>query len=187
MGAVCTSQSRKKFVPTELMDPYVYDRLCRLARHLLRREVADHQFEPTDLVHEALLRIAQSQTPVDFQDQGHVMAMTTTTMRRILIDNARPAKSPAHFHFVPIGSQTELPVRSISETLIIHNILERLEMSNMRLYRIVKMRFFLGLSNSEMASILSVSTRTVKRDWLSARLWLQREFANPMEHQTPAS
>ena len=178
MQAICTSQSRKMFVPTELMDPCVYESLCGLARNILRREVSTHQFEPTDLVHEAFLRMAQSRTPIEFQDQGHVMAITTITMRRILIDNARSANSAARFLFVPIESQTEVSVRPVFETLVIHDILERLETSNERLYQVVQMRFFLGLSNSEMASILSVSTRTVKRDWTSARVWLRRELAN---------
>jgi RNA polymerase sigma factor (TIGR02999 family) len=166
------------FVPLELMDPCVYNRLCRLARNILRREVSDHEFEPADLVHEAFLRMARSQTPIEFQDQCHMMAIITITMRRILIDNARSANALARFRSVPIGSQSELSVRPVSETLIIHNLLERLEMINMRLCQIVKMRFFLGLSNGEIAAILSVSTRTVKRNWVSARLWLQRELAS---------
>src|SRR5215472_8063266 len=140
MGALYASQCRKMFVPTELMDPHVYDRLCGRARNILRREVSDHQFEPTDLVHEAFLRMARSQTPIEFQDQRHVMALTTNTMRRILIDNARSANSLARCRFVPIGSQTQLSLRPVSETLIIHNLLERLEMINMRLCQIVKMR-----------------------------------------------
>ena len=130
------------------------------------------------------MRIARSQTLIEFQDQCHVIAITTLTMRRILIDNARPANSPARIRFVPIGSQTELSVSPVSETLIIHNILQRLEMSNVRLYQIVRMRFFLGLSNGEIASILSVSERTVKRDWVSARLWLHRELANSRPCET---
>jgi RNA polymerase sigma factor (TIGR02999 family) len=166
------------FVPTELLAPHVYGRLCGRARNILRRELSDHQFEPADLVHEAFLRMARSHTPIEFQDSCHVMAITTTTMRRIMIDNARSASSIACRRFEPIGSQTQLSVSPDSETLIIHSLLERLEMINIRLCQIVKMRFFLGLSNGEIASILSVSERTVKRDWVSARLWLQRELAN---------
>ena len=178
MGALCASQCRKMFVPTELMEPHVYGTLCGRARNILRREVSDHQFEPADLVHEAFLRMARSHTPIDFQDKHHAMAITTITMRRILIDNARSANSLALRRLLPIGSQTQLSVRPVSETLILHKILERLETTNERLYQIVKMRFFLGLSNGEMASILSVSTRTVKRDWESARLWLRRNWDN---------
>jgi len=167
------------------MDPCAYKRLCLRARNILRRELSDHQFEPTDLVHEAFMRMARSQTPIEFQDQCHVMAITTLTMRRILIDNVRSGNAPQRFRLVPIGSQTGLSVRPASETLIIQNILERLEMSSVRLYQIVKMRFFLGLSNGEIASILSVSERTVKRDWVSARLWLQRELANSTPREMP--
>ena len=113
------------------------------------------------------------------------MAITTITMRRILIDNARSPNAPARFRFVPIGSQTELSIRPAFDTLIIHNILQRLEVGNVRMYQIVKMRFFLGLSNGEIAAILSISTRTVKRNWVSARLWLQRELANPTQRGMP--
>jgi RNA polymerase sigma-70 factor, ECF subfamily len=185
MGALYASQSRKMFVPTELMDTCVYNRLCILARNILRREISDHQFEPTDLVHEAFMRMAGSQTPIEFQDQCHVMAITTITMRRILIDNVRSGNAPARFRFVPIGSQKELSIRPAFDTLIIHKVLHRLEMSNVRMYQVVKMRFFLGLSNSEIASNLSVSTRTVKREWLSARLWLQRELDNSTPREKP--
>jgi DNA-directed RNA polymerase specialized sigma24 family protein len=106
-------------------------------------------------------------------------------MRRILIDNARSANSLPRRRFELIGCQTDLSVRPVSETLIIHILLERLATINMRLYQIVKLRFFLGLSNGEIASILSVSARTVKRDWVSARLRLQRELANSTLRKMP--
>src|SRR5271169_3818027 len=81
---------------SEILDDSLYRKLLRRAAGILRRESGAHLYEPTDLVHEAFLRIARSEIPVHFQSAAHVIALITIVMRRIMIDCARSSKSARH-------------------------------------------------------------------------------------------
>jgi RNA polymerase sigma factor (TIGR02999 family) len=154
----------------------VYRRLCRQATAILRHENLYYQMEPTDLLHEALLRIARSQ--VEFGNESHLFALGTLVMRRILIDHVRRADSPRRLRCVPLESVMQPSADPAPETEPLHDILRQMQSSEARLHSVVKMRFFWGFGIEEIAAALSVSPRTVKRDWNLARGWLRRELFN---------
>jgi len=171
-----TTNSEQNVSPlAEMIDESVYQRLRRQAAAILRREIHDPSLEPADLAHEAFLRIAQSRAPI--QDDAHFLALATLVMRHILIDRARGANSPARFRWVPLDSELQPTAHWNAEPWLLHDALRRMQSCETRLYRIVEMRFFLGLGIAEVASELSISSRSVKRDWTVARGWLRRELS----------
>ncbi len=158
--------------------PYVYDELKRQARRLMRSERRDHTLQPTALVHEAFVRLAE-RGGVDWQNRGHFYGVASRLMRQILVDHARVhaaakrGSSPIHFSL----DDVQIPVAERAGSILaLHEALERLEMIDERQSSIVEMRFFGGMSNAEIASFFDISERTVGREWLSARMWLYREI-----------
>lgn len=160
----------------EFMSDAIYRRLCLRAKAILRRENADHRLEPADLLHEALLRIDKSHTPVQLQDESHLLALTTLVMRRILIDRTREVDLYLRLRCVPLELVMQFAEDPNREAEPLHDALHNMQSSETRLYYIVQMRFFLGLETEEIAKALSISSRTVKRDWQTARGWLRREL-----------
>jgi RNA polymerase sigma factor (TIGR02999 family) len=165
----------------ELIDQSIYNRLRCRAKAILRQETTDHRLEPTELVHEAFLRMARAPQPVAFRDAHHLLAIATIVMRHILIDSGRSASSPSRHPSVPLGPELEPAIGHATDMLFLHDVLRRLASSDARLHAIVEMRFFLGLNLDEIASELAVSTRTVKREWTAARTWLRRELGRKAE------
>jgi len=165
---------------SERLLPYVYDELKRQARRLMSRERADHTLQPTALVHEAFLRLSK-QGGVDWQNRSHFYGIASRLMRQILVDHARQhgaAKrglAQVHFSLDDVSIPVETRASSI---LTLHEALERLETLDERQAKIVEMRFFGGLSNSEIAEALEISERTVQRSWSVAKLWLFREMTS---------
>lgn len=167
-----------KKAPERLM-PLVYDELRRLARVYLARERVAHTLQPTALVHEAYLRLVD-QTRVSWQNRAHFYGIASSMMRRVLIDHAR-----AHVTEKRGGDTIRLSLDDVqipleqraASLLALDEALEKLSQLDERKGRIVELRFFGGLSDEEIAEVLSVSTRTVLRDWKTARLWLYRELA----------
>jgi RNA polymerase sigma factor (TIGR02999 family) len=161
------------------MSDSVYRRLCLRAKAILRRETADHRLEPADLLHEALLRIDKSHTPVHLQDESHLLALATLVMRRILIDRTREVDLYLRLRRLPLEPLMQFSEDPNPEVEPLHDALHNMQSSETRLYYIVQMRFFLGFETAEIAKALSVSSRTVKRDWQAARGWLRRELVRP--------
>lgn len=165
--------------PARLM-PIVYEELRRLARSFLARERGAHTLQPTALVHEAYLRLFD-QRRVDWQNRAHFYGIAASMMRRVLIDHAR-----AHATDKRGGDTARLSLDDIqvpleqraASLLALDEALERLSRMDERKGRIVELRFFGGLSEEEIAEVLGISTRTVMRDWKTARLWLYRELAS---------
>ena len=164
--------------PARLM-PFVYDEMRRLARVFLAKERGNHTLQPTALVHEAYVRLID-QTRVNWQNRAHFYGIAASMMRRVLIDHAR-----AHATDKRGGAtirlsidDVQVPVEERAAALLdLDEALERLKEIDERKCKIVEMRFFGGLSDEEIAEVLDVSTRTVLRDWKTARLWLYRELA----------
>lgn len=162
----------------ERLLPFVYDELKRQARRLMSRERENHTLQPTALVHEAFIRLAK-QGGVEWQNRSHFYGIASRLMRQILIDHARQhgaAKrglAQVHFSIDDVTVPIETRANSI---LVLHEALERLEQVDERQAKIVEMRFFGGLSNSEIAESLDISERTVVRSWSVAKLWLHREI-----------
>lgn len=158
--------------------PFVYSELKRQARFYMSRERGNHTLQPTALVHEAFMRIAV-QTGIDWQNRSHFFGVAANLMRQILVDHARRhaaakrGSSPIHFSI----DDVQIPVEHRAESiLIINDSLERLAKIDAQQASVVEMRFFGGLSNSEIAKALDVSERTVIREWSAARLWLYRDL-----------
>lgn len=168
----------KEYAKDELL-PFVYDELKKQARVFMARERGDHTLQPTALVHEAFMRLA-NQTGIDWKDRKHFYGIASRLMRQILVDHARARATNKRgnqaIHFSVDDIQIPLEERAAS-IISLHEVLERLEEFDERMAKIVEMRFFGGLSNSEIGESLEISERTVGREWKSAKLWLYRELS----------
>lgn len=164
--------------PERLM-PFVYDELRRLARVFLSKERGSHTLQPTALVHEAYLRLVD-QTRVSWQNRAHFYGIAASMMRRVLIDHAR-AHSTEKRGGAAIRlslDDVQLPIEERAAGLVaLDEALERLAVYDERKSKVVELRFFGGMSDKEIAEVLGVTTRTVLRDWKTARLLLYRELS----------
>ena len=158
--------------------PLVYAELRRVAARQVRRERVDHTLQPTALVHEAFLRLVD-QREVNWQNRAHFFGVASNVMRRILVDHARRHRATKRGEGAPRVSMDEandVAASDDSTVLALHHALERLEAVDAELARIVELRAFGGLTIEEAAHVLSVSPSTAKRDWRTARAWLNREL-----------
>lgn len=158
--------------------PLVYAELRGIAARQLDRERAGHTLQPTALVHEAYLRLVD-QRRVDWQNRAHFFGVAAQIMRRILVDHARRHAAGKRGHGVDRISLDDAPdVAAAPEMPIVtlDSALSRLESVDADLARIVELRAFGGLTIEEAAHVLNVSPSTVKRDWRTARAWLNREL-----------
>ena len=157
----------------------VYAELKHLAGNYLRQERGSHTLEPTALVHEAYLRLMR-QTRVPWQGRTHFFATASRVMRHILVDHARARAAARRGGVQQQLTLDELMItfrnRSI-DVLGLDEALKRLTTFDARQGRIVELHFFGGLTFEEIAFILRVSERTVKRDWGMARAWLRIELS----------
>lgn len=156
--------------------PLVYDELRLLARSYLRRETPGHTLQATSLVHEAYLRLVEQGTATA-RTRSHFFSLAAQVMRRILVDHARRARAEkrggecAHVEFdeALFASTT----RSV-DLVALDDALRDLAELNPQHSQIIELRFFGGMTNEEVAEVLDVSERTVKREWRMARAWLRR-------------
>lgn len=164
----------------ELM-PLVYRELRALAGSHLRRERPNHTLQPTALVNEVYLKLVELSS-INWRNQAHFFGVSSQLMRQILVDVARrrlAAKRGA-------GRRTTLDPSSLGAVsanafdlvLFVDSVLHRLAALDQRQARIVEMKFFAQMEIEQIAEVLDVSPSTVKREWNSARAWLQREFEN---------
>lgn len=161
------------------LQPILYRELRRLAAHYLRGERRGQTIQPTELVHEAYLRLI-GQEPVGWRGRSHFMAMAAISMRRILVERARKKMAEKRGgggeKLALDGLDLFAPQRS-SEILALDEALDRLAQLSPRQSRVVELKFFAGLSFDEIAEMERLSLRTVKYDWNAARAWLHREIA----------
>ncbi|MEZ4423738.1 MAG: ECF-type sigma factor [Gemmatimonadota bacterium] len=159
--------------------PRVYDELRQLARAQLRREDTGHTLGATALVHEAYLRLADREI-LEPQDRHHFFAIASQAMRRVLIDHARTRKrkkrGSGRVALSLEHAGALLAEDGAEELLLLDRALDRLAEVNPRAAQVVERRFFAGLTLDETATSLGVSLKTVQRDWLLARAWLQNEI-----------
>ncbi len=159
----------------------VYETLKRQARIMMSRERSDHTLQPTALVHEAFLKLGNAEG-VEWNDRAHFFGFTSRIMRQILVDHARlhaaDKRGNNAIHFST--DDVDIPVDERADSILaVDEVLDRLAKLDERQARIVEMKFFGGMSNSEIAEALDISDRTVAREWQSARLWLHRELNRP--------
>jgi RNA polymerase sigma factor (TIGR02999 family) len=165
---------------TELL-PRVYDELRRIARIRLRRAGAAHTLTPTEVVHEAYLRLVPLEGIV-VQDRVHFFALASRVMRNVLVDQVvrrNAVKRGGGQVHVTLDAAAPSSERPLDELVELSRALDRLEQEDERQARVVECRFFGGLSIEETAECLGISAATVSRDWTFARAWLHRELAAP--------
>jgi len=163
--------------------PLVYDQLRRIAHRQLGSEATGHTLSTTDLVHEAYLKLVD-QTRAQWQDRAQFFAVAAMAMRRVLVEYARRANA-ARRGGGPSGQKgarisledVQIPVAERAAVLVdLDEALHRLALVDARLAQIVECRFFAGLTESETAAALSLSQRTVAREWVVAKAWLFQEL-----------
>jgi len=160
----------------ETLMPLVYKELRRQATVYLRRERADHTLQPTALVHEAYLRLV-GQDRVVWQSRTHFYGIASQMMRRILVDHARGHRRGKRFGAavkVPLDDRIGAAEPPDVDLLLLDQALDELTAIDVRQGRIVELRYFGGLSESEIADVLAISRSTVTREWQIARGWLYR-------------
>ena len=160
--------------------PLVYAELRRVAARQLRNERANHTLQPTALVHEVYLRIVD-QRQVDWQNRAHFFGVAARVMRRILVDHARrhgASKRGDGVRCVSIDEAKDMAASNEMPILALDQALDRLESVDPDLARIVELRAFGGLTIEEAAHVLGVSPSTAKRDWRTAKSWLNRELGS---------
>ncbi len=166
----------------EELFPAVYDDLRRLAHGYMSREAPDHTLQPTALVHEAYLKLAD-QTRADWKGKTHFFAVGAGVMRRLLVDHARgrgAMKRGAGWRGVTLsGALDSLGVGALDpeQLLDLSSALEQLAEIDEREAKVVTLRFFGGLTVEQAAEALGVSRRTVDNDWRHARAWLRLKLS----------
>jgi RNA polymerase sigma factor (TIGR02999 family) len=163
-------------VPASLdrLMPLVYEELKRIAHHQLRVNESRATLSTTELVHEAFLKLAGG-TETDWEGRAHFFGAASRAMRQVLVDFARrrtAAKRGGDLERVSLGDGDAALDIELDEILALDEALEQLDAVDQRLRRIVDLRFFAGLSATDVARMLGVSARTVERDWMKARLVL---------------
>jgi RNA polymerase sigma factor (TIGR02999 family) len=160
--------------------PLVYAELRRVAARQLRDERADHTLQPTALVHEVFIRLVD-QRHVDWQNRAHFFGVAANVMRRILVDHARRHRADKRGEgvpTVPIDEARDVAASDGMPILALDQALDRLERVDVELSRIVELLAFGGLTIEEAAHVLGVSASTAKRDWRTAKAWLNRELGS---------
>jgi RNA polymerase sigma factor (TIGR02999 family) len=172
--------------------PLVYEELRMMAARQLRRERQAHTLQRTALVHEAFLRLVD-QKQVDWKNRTQFFSIAAQIMRRVLVDHARKHLSHKRGGGAKALRLDEIEVLDgalrrddLNALLItagarvdlgaIDDALKRLEAMDPRQGKLVELRFFGGLNIEDTAGVLGISAATVKREWVSARAWLEREL-----------
>jgi RNA polymerase sigma factor (TIGR02999 family) len=158
----------------EKLFPLIYDELRAMARRRLGSRSPGQTLDTVGLVHEAYIRLFD-QTRLEWQDRKHFYSVIAMAMRQIVVDHARRrlAKKRGGGQ-MPMDIDIADPATDerAEEVLAVHEALDDLKALDERLARLVELRFFAGFSVEEIAEMLEVSPRTVKRDWRKARALL---------------
>jgi RNA polymerase sigma factor (TIGR02999 family) len=161
--------------------PRVYEELRRIAHRRLGHERENHTLGTTALVNEAYLKLVD-QSRAQWADRAHFFAVAARVMRRILVDYARRhmaqkrggATAAVSLDDEALANATLVADQRADELLALDDALTRLAELDERLSRVVECRFFGGLTEEETAEALSVTARTVRRDWVKAKGWLHQ-------------
>jgi RNA polymerase sigma-70 factor (ECF subfamily) len=157
----------------------VYDELRRVAARHMMHERYNHTLQPTALVNEVYLRLLRQQN-IKWQNRAHFFGIAAQLMRRVLIEYARTrtaGKRGGVQRRVALEEHTVVLENKPTYLADLDEALTRLEQIDPRQTRIVELRFFGGLSVEEIATVLHISPRSVRRDWSSARAWLYGQMS----------
>jgi RNA polymerase sigma factor (TIGR02999 family) len=156
--------------------PLVYDELRQLAARRLARERPGQTLQATALVHEAYLRLVDTDTIRRWDSRGHFFAAAAEAMRRILVDQARhksTARAGGGRRRVDLDEVEPAIEASRVDLLALDEALEQLEVKDPRKAALVKLRYFAGLTNQQAAEALGISSSTADNDWAYAKTWLR--------------
>ena len=156
--------------------PLMYDELHRMARRYMRQERVGHTLQATALINEAYVRLIDAQA-VQWQNRAHFLGIAAQLMRRILVDFARERgyqKRGGGAQQVSLEEALIVSAGLGEDFVVLDEALSALSALDQRKGRVVEMRFFAGLTEKEIAEVLSISEETVRRDWRFAKTWLRR-------------
>lgn len=159
--------------------PIVYEQLRHIARRQLSVRAGGGTLNTTGLVHEAYIKLSD-QADASWTDRAHFLALASVAMRHVLVDHAkaRLTKKRGGEHLRVTLDNEHVALDDQPEVLLdINDALDRLAQVEPRLAQVVECRFFGGLSEDETAEALSITTRTVQRDWVKARMLLRRALS----------
>ena len=160
--------------------PLVYEELKHLAAAKIKKESDDQKLEATGLVHEAYLRLVDSENE-QWSGRAHFFAAAAEAMRRILIDQARSRKSLKRgglertLSLDTIGPLTD---EKADELISLNDALDQLQQADSQKAELVKLKFFVGMTTQQAAEILNISLRTAERNWAFARAWLYQKMSD---------
>jgi len=159
--------------------PLVYAELHRIAAAYMRRERDGHTLQATALINEAYMRLVGED--IDWNNRAHFIGLAAHVMRRVLVDYARQhnaERRAGSLKRVEMKDDLAISPERLDEVLSLDEAMAKLAAKNPRQARVVELRYFGGLSVEQIAQILNVAPRSVKRDWALARIFLFREL-NP--------
>jgi len=157
----------------------LYGELRQLAMSKMAHEAPGQTLQPTALVHEAWLRLVASKNP-KFENRAHFFSAAAEAMRRILIDRARRKRTQRHgggLERTDIDNvEVEAPAPD-DQLLAVNEALEKLALEYPVRAELVKLRYFVGMTNEEAAQVLGISLSTAKNYWTFSRAWLFQQIA----------
>jgi RNA polymerase sigma factor (TIGR02999 family) len=159
--------------------PLVYDELRKLATQRLASEKPGQTLQATALVHEAYLRLVDVEKPQEWNSRGHFFAAAAEAMRRILVEQARRKRRPKHGgdrQRVDLDEALCVSEAPSEDLVTLDMVLSRLEAIDSLAAKLVKLRYFTGLTMPEAAKALGISLRSAERNWTYAKTWLHREL-----------
>ena len=162
----------------EKLIPIVYGDLRRIAAQYMRSENEGHTLQATALVHEAYLRLTRERDR-SWENRAHFFGVAAQIMRNLLVDHARAAtraKRGGGAVEVQLEAAAELSSVDPEDLIAVDDALRRLAEVDPRASRIVELRYFVGLTTEEIAEVIGVSEKTVKREWSTTKAWLRAEL-----------
>jgi len=165
----------------EQLLPLVYDELRRLAAEKMAQEKPGQTLQATALVHEAYIRLVNTENAPHWDSRGHFFAAAAEAIRRILVEQARRKAGPEaggghqRVELSAVDPEIQKPgldLRVLSESL------DRLAARDARKAELVKLRFFAGLTNEQAAEALGITARTAYSDWRYAKAWLRVDISD---------
>ena len=164
----------------ERLTPIIYEDLLRLAKARLNREYGECTLQPTALVHESYLRLAD-QTKLHCESRAHFYAIAANLMRRVLIDHAKKRKAQKRGGGVRVTLKTGMDFagEQTPDSLMLDEALRKLAEIDERKSQAIELKFFGGLTTEEIGVVLGISVATVGRELRVAQAWLRRELSLP--------
>ena len=163
----------------ERLLPLVYDELRKLAAAKLAQEKPGQTLQATALVHDAYIRLVDVEKAQHWDSRGHFFAAAAEAMRRILVDSARRKGSRKHGGGLArrdLDDGAIVARQDGDDILALNDALDRLAAADIQAAKLLKLRYFAGLTSKQAAQVLGVSTRTADRIWVYARSFLLREI-----------